>query len=766
MFGLAIGNLQDKLSSSDVDRVREMRNPPEFEPGFEDTSMSDGFESLFGSDDDDMNIDGGFGSDALGFGGDTLGFGSDTSGFGQSGFGQSAFNPYGQGGFGQNIFGQQQVQQQQASQPDRLDKLIDGSIDVSVSVGKIILEVFKSVKNRTSDDLGYLSTNLIITGGCLCAFSIASIIIGSIAGASAFSGLAYQLLYSGVWVLMTGIGGIYFSAYKINTSGRGASLGIQDIQDLSEIEEDDATEDYEENIGDILDDLFSDIDDIDFEEDEEEFDSEEPPDSGLDASAVYWGENDSESNDNNLPNFGDTKSNTLDLEKELDSVRDNQVLSRRILFDTFKSFFPKNQPDFADRVEIERDSDEFATLETICLKGLSNILKCELEDVKSELDRAYETFFSYELKLKRVRGMNKLEDLAREIEAYMKSSVSDTSVYASVDIEGDFYKITVAKGESAVVTFGDIFTQKYACDFFIDEGNKLPMITGIDELGNVILHDAKGIDSMLVAGKPRSGKSWYLESILVGLSAFNTPEDVVFVIVDPKESNLFKTFALFPHVLGLHNDEPILEIMDDIIENEAPRRRGMLADNRCDDIWELRNKGIRLPVLYLVIDEYITVRNNLGSRDKELDLKLQTIISQLPSLGIRVLFVPHRATGVVNKTNRTMLNFTACVRGDIEDVKDTLGISKWTRALTKPGDIALKASTMQTGIYVRGAAVSTSDSMNTDIMRAIAKAFYKMGVYMPESALQVAANRDEEYIRGELLTDGKKIQFSTLDLDN
>ena len=255
----------------------------------------------------------------------------------------------------------------------------------------------------------------------------------------------------------------------------------------------------------------------------------------------------------------------------------------------------------------------------------------------------------------------------------------------------------------------------------------------------------------------------------MALAMFNTPEDVQFIIVDPKESNLFNTFALLPHVAGLHNDDHVLDVMADIIENEAPRRKALLASNKCDDIWALRKKGVKLPILYLVMDEYITIRNNLGAMDKELDNKLQVIISQLPSLGIRLLFVPHRATGVVNKTNRTMLQYTASVKGDVDDVKDTLGITKWDRALTKPGDIAIKASTMQNAMYVRGAALTTSDEENAELMKNVAKAFYKMGVDMPDmSTMKIACNRDEEFIRKELQEDGKRIQYNNFadDLDS
>lgn len=785
-------NFGNKISQDDVSRVRDIRNPPQFDPAFSGSDTEGGMGDSPGTDDgfgglfDDL---GDFGSDPSGgFGdlggfGDSGGFGSPSGGFGDTGgfsnpsssFGNqsSGFgNPSGgfsnpSGGFGnpngfgnqssfggdfQNPFmqqnGMQQTQQQQ-KKPDALDKAIDISSEAAVGFGHIIMETVKSIKNRNYDDFGYLSRNMIIAGLSCSGVAVAIGLIGTLRHVSyiSFSGMPLQVLGAGLLTFATGLAGLGFSAIKIAQSGGEVQTTIQDIPDIATTEPEDATSDYEDSIGDIMDDLFGDLDDITTEDLDETSSSDIVPDP---------------IEDEPEPIFAAPVK--VDFNTQLENISENQYLSRETLFNTFKPFFPCNTPTFADRKEVAVDSDIWNYIETLTLKALCNIVKCELDDINSKMEKCEETFFSYEYRMKRIRGLNKTDDIAREIEAYTRDGSADTSKTATVDIEGDFYKIILTKGESAIVTMGDIFRQKYVCDFILDSKNKLPIITGITELGEVVMNDAKIFDTMLIAGKPRSGKSWYVLSILLMLSLFNTPEDVQFIIVDPKESNLFNTFALLPHVAGLHNDKKILEIMDDIIINEGARRKKILSDNRCDDIWALRKKGIKLPILYLVIDEYITVRNNLGAMDKELDNKLQVIISQLPSQGIRLLFVPHRATGVVNKTNRTMLQFTGAVRADIEDVKDTLGIQKWTRALTKPGDIAIKTSAEQNARYVRGAAVTTDDDENAELIKNAAKAFYKMGVDMPDmSNMTIAVNRNEEKIRNELGDTGTRLQYNNWD---
>ena len=247
---------------------------------------------------------------------------------------------------------------------------------------------------------------------------------------------------------------------------------------------------------------------------------------------------------------------------------------------------------------------------------------------------------------------------------------------------------------------------------------------------------------------------------------FNSPEDVQMIIMDPKDSEMFRDFSLLPHVAGLHTDsKQLINIMRDIEENEVPRREKLLKDNRCETVWDLRKKGIRVPILYLVVDEYMSVVSDIGD-DKdmktELDLKIKKFLSQYPSKGIRLLIVPHRAQGVVDKTNRTLISFAAVVKGTNEVVCETLDISKFNRALTQPGDIAVKTSSMQDAEYVRGPAITSEDTGNQEFFRFVASSFYKMGVDVVDmSYMRVAVNRDENAVRQELqLNNSARVQYN------
>ena len=768
---MAIGNLGNKVSSDDIARAKDIRNPPEFEPGFEDDGGSGtGFDDFF----DDFEFDstdtfgdtggGGSGTGSNPFSESPSGFGS-TGGFG-SPIGGAGTTPGsfgspiggGAGGFGSpfgNPFGQQQPQQAPPKE-DAMDKMMEATGVAMMSGGQILLEIFKSMGSRNADDIAYLSRNILMTGGFL---SITSVILGIVGLTTkvrfiSFGGLPGETIFSGLLLISTGLMGMALTAIKIAKANKSNERTVSELPDVQDYVEDDIISDYESNIDDILNDLFDDEDSLFDELDNLEF-----------------GDDEEEESESYEPDFSEIefKPEEINYEDKIEDLQENQFMTREQLYRTFKPFFPNNTPTFADRSEIDIYSEDFATIETICLKALANVCRCEMEDVDSKLESAHETYFSYELRMKRVRGVNRVDDIAREMEAYFRESSTDTSVNATVDIEGDFYTITVTKGASAIVTFGDILDQDYVEEFMLDTGKKLPIIVGVDELGRVELADAKHFDAMMIVGKARSGKSWYVLSIILAMMMFNRPEEVQFIIIDPKESNLFNTMRLLPHVTGLHNGEDIISIMNTIINEEGERRAKILKDHRCDDIWELREKGIDLPILYLVIDEVVTVINNLAAKgnneDKEFNKLMLTLITKLPYVGIRLIMIPHRATGIVDKTNRSMIQFTAAVRADSSDVCETLGIKKWDRALKFPGDTALKTADMEDAKFIKGASVTTSNAQNADLITNAARAFYKMGVDMPDMTnLGHVRNRNENEIREELDLNNDRIQYDATNI--
>lgn len=736
---MAIKNLEDKISNSDVDKVKNIMNHSEYEDGYEPDDSDGG---LFG-DMDSFEIS----EDDLG---SSLGF-SSSGGFNSfnsdGGFGTStAFGGGVSTGFGTSALGNNN--EQQVQKEDGLDRIMNFSGEGLVSLGKILIHMVKTIPSRTYDDLGYYGRNMIMTALALLGSGILLAIFGQITQLSAlrFGALPVQLIISSLLTLSTGLAGMGAAALLIVKSNDSEDeisnvSTIQPITDSSEfsIQDDDDQLDY------LVSNLFND------EPLSDDFDCEEEDEEDIDINSIdFIGKDNNEEFNREDTSFEDMLTNV---------PAKVPMLTREFLFNTFVPFLPFNTLDFAKRERMDSDSKEFYNLATIIFQALASANKCEIEDIDCNIDRIIETYFTYEIFVKRIRGLNKLDEIEKEVTAYLRESSDDLSVSTTVDLEGSFYKIKVNKGISAVVTMGDALKLQEVKEFFLNTKKAMPCIAGINESGVPLLIDAKDYDTMLIAGKPRSGKSWYVFSILMSIMIFNPPDLAQFLIIDPKESNAFKTIALMPHVCGLHNDDHIIEILADVIEKEAKRRKKLLSDNRCETIWELRgDKNILVPILYIVIDEVMTVLSNIGTRKDNLIEQWKIIISQLPSLGIRLIMVPHRSQGVVDKTVRSLISFSAAVRADDDIVKETLGITKWNKPLINPGDTAVKIQGMGKEQFIRGAALTTSDKSNTELITNIARAYYKMGVEIPDmTTIGYGYNRDEQYIQDELSIEGRNV---------
>ena len=773
--------LSSKMSQSDIDAVNMANNHSEYEDGFgTDDALNEAFNNssdpFGGGQSDESDPFGGssdnpfggnndpfggnndpFGGNNDPFGGNNDPFGGNNNPFGSNnnGFGN---DPFGQNPFGQNVFGQQQQEQK----PDITDKIFDASEDSIVALGHVIVDMFKSFKLRTADDIGYLNRNILIVGLCIAALGAILVLVGAVANIPVltFGKFGGQTFLSGMLALGTGLIGIAAASLILE---KNAANNLADSQNIDGVLGDvssktnDASSDYESNIDDELDSLFG-------------------TDSTPDNSDIFGTETvddaDTEKTDSELDglSLGDDDGADIapiDFEKEIaENVTENAVLTRETLFNTFKTLLPTNTPNFADSCDIYEGSDDWNTLNAMCIKSIANKTGVDMTTLIQSgvhLVSASETMFAYTIKCSRYNKI-KPEDLAFEIENYMKADEKDDikqGIHATAELDGDNFKIIVTRGKQAIVTMGDCLRQKYVDDFFLNKKNKIPMILGLDELGNVIMEDGKGLPSMVISGLARSGKSWLVLELILCAILFNPPTEIQLLIIDPKESNLFKTIALLPHVFGLHNHNHILTLLDDLINIEAPRRKQILADNRCDDIWAAKKKGVQMPVIYIVIDEFLTV---VGSFDadgkKELNKKLLTVLTQMPSLGIFIIIIAHRTTGAVDKTMREQFQLAAAVRAmSAEDVCDTLNIKKWNRTLPNPGDMALRTSNMRSGpTYAKGLAVTTEDADNMMFIEAAAKAFYKMGVEIPDmSYLRACYNRNLSNIKKQLGIDTANI---------
>lgn len=745
---MPLAELSKRVSDDERENTLREQNPPEyeqgFEPGGESSNQFDELTSIFDSGDSA----GGFNFDDTGTGG---GFGSENGSGdnGNGGFGDFGGFDFGNNGGFTNTF--TNPMEQKEKQPDKFDMAVDASADGLVAAGHMLVDFVKSTKNRTHDDWASIGNTTLKIGIVLIAVGLLCWFIGI---ASDFK--PFKFMNVPINTLMWGMLDCAFGV---------GSLGLVTLLKLK-------SGDFGDNNSGSLDDIQSASSTVGFENsyDNNGFDLDSN-DSDIFGGSLF-------DEDEDEDDFAAFLNDTLNSEKQeekpkVEEINPDEVvgkipenvpmLTRKFLIDSLLPLFPNNEPGFADKRIVDLSSDEgldiIATL-TEAVKTACN----SKDDLKVTVTEIVDTKFSITITFKRAGIKVNTELLENEIANYFKSSVDDNSVYATINVLSGNYVATIAKGVRTIITLKDCFGKQEVKDFFNDESKRLPVIFGVDELGKIYMGDARHYPSFMICGQPRSGKSWYVSSFLLSMMAFNKPEDVQFLIIDPKSSMLFKTMALMPHVCGLHGTENVVNVLNDVLYKEAVRRKTLLQTERCETLWDLRDKGIMVPSLYIVIDEVVSVIKYMEAQgmQKEFNNLIISIITQLPSLGIGLILVPHRASGIVDKTTRTQMQFRAVVNGNTEVIKETLDAKTVPHSLMFPGDVAFTAKGIGDLVYVRSVCLTLKDKDNNDLIANIARSFYRMGVDLPDmTSLGCGYNRNPSAVQNELkIALGKNEQFT------
>ena len=443
-----------------------------------------------------------------------------------------------------------------------------------------------------------------------------------------------------------------------------------------------------------------------------------------------------------------TQTKVPDLDTALEDVEPARMYDRAYLIAQYKKVLPLYSPNYDEEKPIPEGSEEFLFIDTCCTKAINNISSRKLEDDENTyLVEAAQSKLYINAKMKRVKGLNRTDQIAQEIEPYFMASKSD-EISVTVDIWGDFYDIKIFGQENFSVGMGDFLATDVVYDYFSDSQNVLPVVLGIDDETQPVLRDLKDLESLLIAGMARSGKSWVGLNIMTQLAMFNSPEDVQFIILDPKnKTSDFRFFSIPHHIAFCGNIKEFNSILYDIVETEAKRRTDIIGKHGETSIWGLRSShpDIQLPIIYVYIDEVVTVAESMDKEEKEKFNKyLRVLVTKLPNLGIRTILVPHVAKHqFLDKTIKSVIPFRASVRGNADHIKSTLDLTsnKFSFELKKVGDMAMTIGS-ENPRYIKSGVITNNNEDNRKIFDYIGRLWKKKGYQIEWSS---ALRRVYEY---------------------
>lgn len=238
--------------------------------------------------------------------------------------------------------------------------------------------------------------------------------------------------------------------------------------------------------------------------------------------------------------------------------------------------------------------------------------------------------------------------------------------------------------------------------------NNLMIALGKDVAGASWLYDLTRMPHLLVAGATNSGKSVCLNAIIVSLLYQNNPEDLRFIMVDPKRVEL-PTYNGIPHLLT-----PVITDVNKTINalkwclNEMDRRYDILnkAGKRNVQSYNTSSKE-RLPYIVFIIDELADFMMTSG---KEMEAGIIRLAQMSRAIGIHLILATQRPsvdviTGLIKANIPSRIAFSVASLVDSKTILDSSGAEK----LLGQGDMLFTTAELGKPKRIQGAYLSDEE---------------------------------------------------------
>jgi S-DNA-T family DNA segregation ATPase FtsK/SpoIIIE len=248
-------------------------------------------------------------------------------------------------------------------------------------------------------------------------------------------------------------------------------------------------------------------------------------------------------------------------------------------------------------------------------------------------------------------------------------------------------------------------------DEFTAHQGRLRLALGKDVSGTPVITDLTRAPHLLIAGSTGSGKSVAVNSIVCTLLMNNTPDDLKFIMVDPKMVELI-VYNNIPHLLA-----PVVTELERVVSllkwavREMERRYKLLAQKgfrNIDSYNKVAKKGGAglepLPYIVIIIDELADL---MMMAPDEVETLVCRLAQMARAIGIHLILATQRpsvdvVTGLIKANFPTRMAFGVTSQIDSRVILDQTGAEH----LLGRGDMLYLASDAPKPIRVQGTFVS------------------------------------------------------------
>ena len=269
--------------------------------------------------------------------------------------------------------------------------------------------------------------------------------------------------------------------------------------------------------------------------------------------------------------------------------------------------------------------------------------------------------------------------------------------------------IEVPNKRTALVTLRSVLESEVWRTF----KGRLKIALGQDVAGRPVVADLARMPHLLIAGATGSGKSVCINAIISCLLATHTPEEVRFVLVDPKRVEL-TVYEGVPHLIGnvLTDVEVVVTVLQWAVR-EMERRYELFAKARVRDIVRYNKKvqaegKPRLPYIVIVVDELADL---MLSAPDDVEHAIVRLAQMARATGIHMVLATQRpsvdvVTGLIKANFPARIAFAVTSQVDSRVILDSPGAEQ----LLGQGDMLFmppdssKLARLQ-GVYVSDAEI-------------------------------------------------------------
>jgi len=243
---------------------------------------------------------------------------------------------------------------------------------------------------------------------------------------------------------------------------------------------------------------------------------------------------------------------------------------------------------------------------------------------------------------------------------------------------------------------------------FKNRRNNMFISLGKDVSGEPHLSDLTKMPHMLVAGSTGSGKSVCLNSIIMSLLYQNSPDEVKFILVDPKRVEL-PVYNGLPHLLT-----PVITDVNKTVNSlkwalrEMDKRFDILSKVGVRDIASYNKKNQeKLPYIVIMIDELADLMVAAAS---DVETAIIRLAQMSRAVGIHLVVATQRPsvnviTGLIKANIPARIAFAVASQMDSRTILDSSGAEK----LLGRGDMLYTSAELSSPVRLQGAFVTEDE---------------------------------------------------------